>query len=145
VIPKFSEPLSKLIRTGEGIVLFAFNAAALAGVIVNDVSPATGLKYAAIFNSIAFASRQFLKAVAVVKPSVGGDPIPLVVGGVDAESVLAEIAAAEQAAASIQAKPGTPAADVKAGLSPTAVADAGGFATGGVVPAAKPPIDVPAK
>lgn len=119
MIPKFSTPLSKLIRTTEGVILALFNAATLVGVIVNDVSPATGLKYAAIFNTVAFASRQFLKAVAVVKPSVGGDPITPAVGGVTADQVLAEIDAVEQATKVVQSRPGTPAEQVTAGLSPS--------------------------
>lgn len=126
MIPKFSAPLSKLIRTTEGVILALFNAATLVGVIVNDVSPATGLKYAAIFNTVAFASRQFLKAVAVIKPSVGGDPITPAVGGVTADQVLAEIDAVEQATKVVQSRPGTPAGSVTAGLSPDPIATASG-------------------
>lgn len=69
-----TDPLTKLIRTTEGVVLFAFNAASITLAAVNDISPSTAVKYTAIFNAIAFASRQALKAAAVLAPGAGLDP-----------------------------------------------------------------------
>lgn len=126
MIPKFSAPLTKLIRTGEGIVLFAFNVATLVLATVGDVAPSVAVKYAAIFNAVAFGSRQALKAVAVLQPSVG-TPIPVQLGTHSEADILAEIQAAADAAEEFQSKPGTPLAALDHGLTPDA-----------------PPIDVPA-
>lgn len=119
-IPKLSTPLAKLIRTGEGVLLYLFNLAAAAAVIVNDVAPAVAVKYAAIFNAVAFASRTVLKVVATTQPLVGGPPIappPAIVSTVD--QVLADIDAAAAAATAIQAQPGTPADQITTALSPS--------------------------
>jgi hypothetical protein len=118
MIPKLSAPLTKLIRTGEGVVLFAFNTVAAVAVIVQDVAPTQAIKYAAIFNAVAFASRTFLKAVAVGKPIVG-EPIALtgtLVSGVD--QALSDIDSAYASAATAQASPGAPAETLTAALSP---------------------------
>lgn len=119
MVPKFSAPLTKLIRTGEGIVLFAFNIVTAVLTAVGDVAPGIAVKDAAIFNAIAFASRQALKAVAALKPVVG-EPIPAHLRGVSEADILAAIDAAAAAASRFQAQGGTPAADVEAGLSPEA-------------------------
>jgi hypothetical protein len=119
MIPKLSAPLTKLIRTGEGIVLFAFNTVAAVAVIVQDVAPTQAIKYAAIFNAVAFASRTFLKAVAVGKPIVG-EPIALtgtLVSGVD--QVLSEISATTAQAAAVQAQPGAAPETLASALAPS--------------------------
>jgi hypothetical protein len=119
MIPKLSAPLTKLVRTGEGVVLFAFNTLAAVAVIVQDVAPTQAIKYAAIFNSVAFLSRTALKAVALGKPIVG-EPIALtgaLVTGVD--QALSEIDSAYASAATAQASPGAPAETLTTGLAPT--------------------------
>lgn len=115
-IPKLSTPLAKLIRTGEGVLLYAFNAALILLPALNDLPWAKAIPWLAITNAVAFASRTFLKAVAVGKPLVGADPIAVNAPQID--QVLAEIGAIGGAQAKVQAAPGIPAQDVKAGLAP---------------------------
>jgi hypothetical protein len=73
-ISKRTDPLARLFRTTEGVLLFAFNVAAIVLAVVDQISPEYAIKYAALFNGIAFASRQFLKMAAVLSPVTGPTP-----------------------------------------------------------------------
>lgn len=117
MVPQLSAPLTKLIRTGEGILLFGFNISATVLAVVGDVAPSAAVKYAAIFNAVAFASRQALKAVASLKPLVGA-PLPVQIAGHSEADILAQIDAVAAAAESFRAKPGTPVTSIVAGLAP---------------------------
>ncbi len=65
--PKFTNPQAKLIRTLEGIIVVLFNLAIIiATVLPNTLTPQQSLKYATIFNSIVFVSRQGLKCILAI-------------------------------------------------------------------------------
>lgn len=154
MIPKLSAPLTKLIRTLEGIVWVAANIALIVAPIVSShVSPADSIQWGSIMNTVVIVARFGLKGLAIAKGfglpapaellsvgtltkvegvagQVAGDVASDVSKGASTAEVLAQIEAAGAAAAAIQSEPGTPAAEVTTGLAP--VAD-------------KPPVDVPAK
>jgi hypothetical protein len=72
LIPKKTDPKTKFIRTGEGILVFAFNVAMLVVPIVTSaLSPTEAVKYAAILNGIAVISRSGLKAAALFSQVTG--------------------------------------------------------------------------
>lgn len=76
MIPKTTDPLTKFIRTGEGILVFAFNIALLVVPIVsNALSPAQSAKWAAIIDGVAVVSRTGLKMVATATQAAGGHPV----------------------------------------------------------------------
>jgi hypothetical protein len=142
MIPKYSAPLTKLIRTLEGLIWLAANIALVVAPIVSQsVSPADSIQWGAIMNSVMFVARTALKALALGKPlglpapaqflssstltnvsgvlgQVAGNLASDVSKGATVDEVLAQIDAAEQAAAVLQSKPGIPADKVSAGLSP---------------------------
>jgi hypothetical protein len=131
MIPKLSAPLVKDIRTGEGILEYVLGVlGAIAGVTGNLSIAKTGL-YITILAVSKGVRRGLIKLVALQNGVIGAPTEPVVlttlsheiVAGVDSiepsvESVLASIDAAEKAATALQNKPGTPAAEVKAGLAP---------------------------
>ena len=66
LIPKKTDPLAKLIRTGEGWLVFAFNLALLIIPIVsNSLSPTTAVEWAAILNGVTVVCRSGLKIAAI--------------------------------------------------------------------------------
>jgi hypothetical protein len=68
VVPRTTTPLGKFIRTGEGILVFAFNIAMVVVPIVsNSLSPAQAVKWAGIVNGIAVVARTGLKIVSVTQ------------------------------------------------------------------------------
>ena len=70
--PRKTDPEAKFIRTGEGILVFAFNVAMLVVPIVSNALSATNaVKYAAILNGVAVVSRSGLK-IADLLPSITG-------------------------------------------------------------------------
>jgi hypothetical protein len=78
VIPKKTTPLTKFIRTGEGVLVFAFNLTMLIVPIVsNALSPEDAVKWAGIVNGVAVISRTGLKAVAEVSKATGIEPQPI--------------------------------------------------------------------
>lgn len=144
MVPKLSAPLTKLIRTLEGVIWLGANVALVVAPIVSShVSPADSIQWGSIMNTVVFASRQALKGIAIAQGVVGppqqflsaqhlasveavagqvaGDVAGDVSQGATVEEVLAQITAAEQAAQTIQAATGTPAAQVATGLSPDPV------------------------
>jgi hypothetical protein len=77
-IPKTTDPKTKFIRTGEGVLVFAFNVAMVVVPIVSSaLSAEQAVKYAAILNAVAVFSRSGLKAAALL-PRVTGVPAPQV-------------------------------------------------------------------
>jgi hypothetical protein len=78
VIPKKTTPLTKFIRTGEGVLVFAFNLTMLIVPIVsNALSPEDAVKWAGIVNGVAVISRTGLKVVAEVSKATGIEPQPI--------------------------------------------------------------------
>src|ERR1700733_14191271 len=73
MIPKTTDPLAKFIRTGEGILVFAFNLALLIVPLVsNALTPAQSAKWATIIDGIAVISRTGLKMVATAQAGQAG-------------------------------------------------------------------------
>ena len=67
-VPQKTEPLAKFVRTGEGILVFAFNLALLiVPIVTNALSPGDAVKWAAILNGVAVVSRTGLKICSVVQ------------------------------------------------------------------------------
>ena len=72
VIPEKTSPLTKFIRTGEGVLVFAFNLTMLIVPIVsNSLSPEDAVKWAGIVNGVAVICRTGLKAVAEFSKTTG--------------------------------------------------------------------------
>ncbi len=68
IVPRHTTPMTKFIRTGEGILVFAFNVALLVVPIVsNALTPQQSVKWAAILDGIAVVSRSGLKMVAAAQ------------------------------------------------------------------------------
>lgn len=75
-IPTFSQPLTKFIRTLEGLIVLGSNVAlVLAPIVSSHVSPTQAIKYGAILNSVTVFSRSLLKGVAAL--NVAGLPAPV--------------------------------------------------------------------
>jgi hypothetical protein len=75
VIPKTTVPLAKFIRTGEGVLVFAFNLTMLIVPIVsNALSPEDAVKWAGIVNGIVVICRTGLKVVSVSQGITGIAP-----------------------------------------------------------------------
>jgi hypothetical protein len=108
MVPKQTDPMAKFIRTGEGILVFAFNIALLVVPIVsNALTPAESAKWATIIDGIAVLSRTGLKMVATAQaanpPAATALPTPVV-------AQVAAVPAATPAAPAVLT-PGAPPAD----------------------------------
>jgi hypothetical protein len=80
--PKQTDPLAKFVRTGEGVLIFAFNLAMLIVPIVsNALTPDQAVRWAAILNGVVVIARTGLKIVAVVQRQTGIAPAPVGVPG----------------------------------------------------------------
>jgi hypothetical protein len=91
VIPQKTTPLTKFIRTGEGVLVFAFNLTMLIVPIVsNSLSPEDAVKWAGIVNGVAVICRTGLKVVAEVSKATGIQPQP--VGDLRAAVATADVA-----------------------------------------------------
>lgn len=91
VIPEKTTPLTKFIRTGEGVLVFAFNLTMLIVPIVsNSLSPEDAVKWAGIVNGVAVICRTGLKAVAEFSKTTGIQPQP--VGDLSALVATADLA-----------------------------------------------------
>jgi hypothetical protein len=79
-IPTTTTPLAKFIRTGEGVLVFAFNGALLVVPIVSGaLTPEQAVQWAAIINGVTVVSRTGLKIVAVLESASEADaPQPAV-------------------------------------------------------------------
>jgi hypothetical protein len=90
VIPKKTTPLTKFIRTGEGVLVFAFNLTMLIVPIVsNALSPEDAVKWAGIVNGVAVISRTGLKVVAEVSKATGIEPQPI--GNLSGQVITADV------------------------------------------------------
>jgi hypothetical protein len=129
MIPKLSAPLTKDIRTGEGILEWVLAAIGVVAGATGDLSVSkTGL-YLTILAVSKSVRRLLLKVVAAQKGAGIGAPLqPAILGQIGAfepaavtaaTDVLSEISAAEVSAAAVQAKPGVPAETLAAALSPS--------------------------
>lgn len=76
MVPKVTTPLTKLIRTLEGILIIAANAVLVIVPLAGSLPWGTSVKYLTILNSVAFVSRQVLKGVASFSPLVGAPTFP---------------------------------------------------------------------
>ena len=91
VIPQKTTPLTKFIRTGEGVLVFAFNLTMLIVPIVsNSLSPEDAVKWAGIVNGVAVICRTGLKVVAEFSKATGIQPQP--VGDLPAVVPIADVA-----------------------------------------------------
>jgi hypothetical protein len=97
MVPKLTDPMVKFIRTGEGILIYLFNAAMVViPILSNALSPAEALKWAAVVNVATVISRTGLKALTAVKgitgisPAIVSAPASL---GPDAQSALQDVEA----------------------------------------------------
>jgi len=78
-IPKQTDPMTKFIRTGEGVLVFAFNLALLIVPIVsNSLSAAESAKWLAILDGVVVVSRTGLKIVAAANSAPGATAEELV-------------------------------------------------------------------
>lgn len=79
LIPKKTDPLGKFVRTGEGILVFAFNLAMLVVPIFSSALTAEqAVKWAGIVNGVAVVSRTGLKMVSIVNGVTGTTPADVV-------------------------------------------------------------------
>lgn len=76
LIPRTTQPLTKMIRTLEGWIVLGANAALIiVPIVTNSLSAAQAVKYGAILDSVAIGARTALKAVAQWKQGTSLDPI----------------------------------------------------------------------
>lgn len=67
-IPQTTTPLTKLIRTGEGILVYAANVALIVvPITTSSLSATQAVKYGVALNSVTVVARSLLKAIAAVK------------------------------------------------------------------------------
>lgn len=91
VIPKKTTPLTKFVRTGEGVLVFGFNLAMLIIPIVSSaLTPEQAVKWAGIVNGVAVICRTGLKIVAQVSQATGIQPQPI--GNVSGQAVAVDTA-----------------------------------------------------
>jgi hypothetical protein len=81
MIPKFTSPQVKFIRTGEGILVYLFNGAMIIiPLLSSSLSPVEALKWAGVVNAATVISRSGLKALTAfagmtgIKPDVVQQP-----------------------------------------------------------------------
>lgn len=91
MIPKTTTPLTKFIRTLEGIVVVVVNCVLIIVPIVTSSLPATvAVKYGAIFNMVVVASRSILKGIASLSAAADSGALASVTSGSTAGSSTAE-------------------------------------------------------
>lgn len=67
-IPKTTTPMVKFVRTGEGMLVVAFNIALLVVPIISSaLTPAQAVKWAAVINGVAVVARTGLKMTSLVQ------------------------------------------------------------------------------
>jgi len=71
-IPKTTTSMVKFIRTGEGLLVVAFNIALLVVPIISSaLTPAQAVKWAAVINGVAVVARTGLKMTSLVQTGAG--------------------------------------------------------------------------
>lgn len=74
-IPKTTTPMVKFVRTGEGMLVVAFNIALLVVPIISSaLTPAQAVKWAAVINGVAVVARTGLKMTSLVQPGALAAP-----------------------------------------------------------------------
>ncbi len=74
-IPKTTTSMVKFIRTGEGLLVVAFNIALLVVPIISSaLTPAQAVKWAAVINGVAVVARTGLKMTSLVQAGTGPAP-----------------------------------------------------------------------
>src|SRR5450755_1420556 len=74
-IPKTTTSMVKFIRTGEGLLVVAFNIALLVVPIISSgLTPAQAVKWAAVINGVAVVARTGLKMTSLVQTGTGAAP-----------------------------------------------------------------------
>jgi hypothetical protein len=99
-IPETTTPMVKFVRTGEGMLVVAFNIALLVVPIISSaLTPAQAVKWAAVINGVAVVARTGLKMTSLVQGGTGA--APEAVTAADPEEAEGEDAAAPLADAHI--------------------------------------------
>lgn len=80
MIPKVTSPLTKLVRTTEGVLVIGFNGALLLASVFGTLPGVQAVKYAAIVNAVTVGARQGLKALASFAQSTGLTPTEPIAG-----------------------------------------------------------------
>ena len=74
-IPKTTTSMVKFIRTGEGMLVVAFNIALLVVPIISSaLTPAQAVKWAAVINGVAVVARTGLKMTSLIQTGAGATP-----------------------------------------------------------------------
>lgn len=82
MIPKTTQPLTKMIRTLEGQIVVAANIALVAIPIITDsLSANQAVRYGVILNGATVIARSALKAIAAIKTPEQQPATPAVQGG----------------------------------------------------------------
>lgn len=119
MVPKVTSPLTKLIRTTEGVLVVAFNAVIGIAAVFGTLPGVQALKWAAIVNTATVLARSGLKAIALLSPLLGQ---PAVLGE-DVSANLEQIAELGRQHEVVQSAPGTPAHLIVHGLAPGPIVD----------------------
>ena len=78
-IPESTTSMVKFVRTGEGMLVVAFNIALLVVPIISSaLTPAQAVKWAAVINGVAVVARTGLKMTALVQAGTAASPEPAV-------------------------------------------------------------------
>ena len=98
VIPKTTTSMVKFVRTGEGLLVVAFNIALLVVPIISSaLTPAQAVKWAAVINGVTVVARTGLKMTSLVQSGAAAAPdgvIAAVPDGSDGATAAAPIDAA---------------------------------------------------
>jgi hypothetical protein len=74
-IPEMTTPMVKFVRTGEGMLVVAFNIALLVVPIISGaLTPAQAVKWAAVINGVAVVARTGLKMTSLVQGGAVATP-----------------------------------------------------------------------
>jgi hypothetical protein len=76
MVPKLTSPLTKFIRTTEGILVIAANGVLIIVPLAGSLPWGTSVKYMAILNGITVVSRSVLKGIASLSPALGAPTFP---------------------------------------------------------------------
>jgi len=75
VIPKTTTSMVKFVRTGEGLLVVAFNIALLVVPIISSaLTPAQAVKWAAVINGVTVVARTGLKMTSLVQSGAAAAP-----------------------------------------------------------------------
>ena len=90
-IPKTTTSMVKFIRTGEGMLVVAFNIALLVVPIISSaLTPAQAVKWAAVINGVAVVARTGLKMTSLLQTGAGATPGAATAAASEAPDVAAD-------------------------------------------------------